>query len=210
MTEADRRLYRLADLAAATGFSVRQIRYYIVQRLVPGAGDERGPQTMYGEETLDRLKLIARYKSMPVPPADRTLTLEEIRRLLDAMTPQEIHERASDESDDDHARHLEAAPAFRLACRLALPEQMSVCFDMNEKRLWEPPAPDARGILAEAARSMEELSSRRPRPGRARDDSWQRLRSPLLEVHVKVPTDERERGQLRRLAESLNGILKGM
>ena len=50
--------YTLDDLVGRTGFSKRQIRYYITEKLVPGAGNQRGPYAVYGEETLQRLEKI--------------------------------------------------------------------------------------------------------------------------------------------------------
>ena len=46
------------DLVDRTGFSKRQIRYYITEKLVPGAGNQRGPNAVYGEVTLQRLEMI--------------------------------------------------------------------------------------------------------------------------------------------------------
>ena len=75
--------YTLDDLVRRTGFSKRQIRYYITEKLVPGAGDQRGPYAMYGEETLQRLQMIAVLKERPTGPTGRTMTLAEIRHDLD-------------------------------------------------------------------------------------------------------------------------------
>jgi DNA-binding transcriptional MerR regulator len=77
----------LDDLVANTGFSVRQIRYYISQDLVPGAAG-RGPSATYGSETLRRLQLIKALKQMAGDSVSRQLTLEEIRRVLAYMSVQ--------------------------------------------------------------------------------------------------------------------------
>lgn len=76
--------YTLDDLVRLTGFTKRQIRFYITKRLVSGAGD-RGPNAGYGEDTLRRLRLIAAMKDIPIAPSDRTMTLDEIGHALDTL-----------------------------------------------------------------------------------------------------------------------------
>jgi len=83
MPQAPRQL-TLIDLQNATGFSSRQIRFYITEGLVSGAG-ERGPNATYSEDTLRRLQLIAQLKEMKVEPVGRSLTLAEIRNVLDTL-----------------------------------------------------------------------------------------------------------------------------
>lgn len=77
------REYTLDELVAETGFSKRQIRYYITEKLVPGAGDQRGPHAVYGEETRRRLDAIAALKVRQIGPTGRALSLAEIRHSLD-------------------------------------------------------------------------------------------------------------------------------
>ncbi len=77
--------YTLDELVDRTGFGKRQIRYYITEKLVPGAGDQRGPNAVYPEETLRRLEAIAVFKDQPVGPTGRAMTLAEIGHALDNM-----------------------------------------------------------------------------------------------------------------------------
>ena len=79
------REHTLDDLVRATGFSKRQIRFYITKRLIPGAGESRGPHATYPEETLQRLLLIRDLKDRPVGPTGRTMTLDEIGHALDSL-----------------------------------------------------------------------------------------------------------------------------
>lgn len=78
--------HTLVDLVQATGFSKRQIRFYITKQLVPGAGGSRGPNATYGEETLRRLRLIGLLKELRVEPTGRTMTLDEIGHALDTLS----------------------------------------------------------------------------------------------------------------------------
>jgi DNA-binding transcriptional MerR regulator len=75
--------YTLDDLTAQAGVTVRTVRYYIGEGLLPpptGAG----PGTRYTREHLDRLLLIGALK-------DRYLPLKEIRRRLRGMDAAGVH-----------------------------------------------------------------------------------------------------------------------
>lgn len=75
--------YTIDDLTAQAGVTVRTVRYYIGEGLLPpplGAG----PGTRYTREHLDTLLLIGALK-------DRYLPLREIRRRLQGMDPAAIH-----------------------------------------------------------------------------------------------------------------------
>ncbi|MCP4572672.1 MAG: MerR family transcriptional regulator [bacterium] len=77
----------LDDLVRETGFTKRQIRFYISKRLVPGAGDKRGPYTVYQPETLERLQAIKLLKNIKIEPTRRAMTLDEIGHSLDTLSP---------------------------------------------------------------------------------------------------------------------------
>jgi Ca-activated chloride channel family protein len=70
--------YDIATLARLSGLSVRTIRYYIQQRLLPSSG-LRGPQARYDERHLSRLRAIRGLQAEYLP-------LAEIRRRLDLGT----------------------------------------------------------------------------------------------------------------------------
>ena len=111
MTENE---YTLEDLEQATGFSKRQIRFYITKKLVPGAGDSRGPNAVYSDETLTKLRAIAHLKDMDVPPTGRKMTLEEIGHALATLSDFELAAmvdghailKAVDTESDIHARKM--------------------------------------------------------------------------------------------------------
>ncbi len=76
--------HTISELAALTGLSVRTIRYYVAEGLIPSSGME-GPGTRYRAATLARLRLIAKLKDAHQP-------LAEIRKRLRAMSDQEVQE----------------------------------------------------------------------------------------------------------------------
>ena len=113
--------HTLDDLARATGFSKRQIRFYITKKLVPGAGDSRGPNATYGEETLRRLQLIGVLKDLKIEPTGRTMTLDEIGHSLDTLSADGIEallRRARRAEDPGHR----GGPARAAGIRRRIPE----------------------------------------------------------------------------------------
>lgn len=74
--------FSLEDLVSISGLSLRTVRYYIQEGLLPGP-DSRGKNARYTEEHLKRLEWIQRLKEHHRP-------LGEIRILLNNMTPKEI------------------------------------------------------------------------------------------------------------------------
>ena len=82
MRQSDERQYTLQELASAAGVSVRTIRYYIGEGLLP-APSGAGPQSHYTDSHLNRLRAIGLLK-------DRYLPLKEIRRELSGLDDEQI------------------------------------------------------------------------------------------------------------------------
>jgi DNA-binding transcriptional MerR regulator len=76
-SQSDERQYTLQELADSAGVSIRTIRYYIGEGLLPGP-EGAGPQSHYTESHAKRLQVIALLK-------DRFLPLKEIRRELTGL-----------------------------------------------------------------------------------------------------------------------------
>ena len=85
----ERRL-RLSELTRAAGVSVRTVRYYIGEGLLPPPVGG-GPQSAYTQGHLDRLRLIARWK-------ERYFPLKEIRRRLTGLDDAAVSRLLNDES----------------------------------------------------------------------------------------------------------------
>ncbi len=85
--------WKLAELAAATGVSPRTVRYY-VQRGLLSAPPFKGPDTVYSEDHLRRLKAIrvlqARFLPLDAIQVELSrLSPEELQRLSEAAVPTE-------------------------------------------------------------------------------------------------------------------------
>jgi DNA-binding transcriptional MerR regulator len=89
------------ELADRAGVSVRTVRYYIGQGLLPGPG-ARGKQASYDEDHLARLRLIRRLAEQHVP-------LAEQRERLAQLSPDDLRQLLQEE--ERHARGMEKARA---------------------------------------------------------------------------------------------------
>lgn len=74
----------IEDLAKQSGLSLRTLRYYIQEGLLPGP-DTQGKYARYSQAHLDQLELILRLKRLRLP-------LNEIRHLLENMTLDEVRQ----------------------------------------------------------------------------------------------------------------------
>jgi DNA-binding transcriptional MerR regulator len=74
----------LEDLVVKSSLSIRTLRYYMQEGLLPGP-DKRGKYARYSQYHLDRIELIQRFKKINLP-------LQQIRHLLNNMTADEINQ----------------------------------------------------------------------------------------------------------------------
>lgn len=82
--------FSIENLEKHSGLSTRTLHYYMSKGLLPGP-ETRGKYASYTREHLDRLDLILILKEMHLP-------LDEIKAILDQLTPDEIrHYRDSQE-----------------------------------------------------------------------------------------------------------------
>jgi len=223
MTSADR-TYTMEDLTRATGFKARQIRYYITRKLVPGAG-ERGPNVTYGQETLDRLLLVKRLKEMTVQPTGRSLTLDEIGSTIASLGDEGTRQLVADgiemsiidteDSEDwDSCLSLEQP---RISREIFPRQDMErVRFHgVEEPILQYDSPPEDLGELGPLLRSLHETladlldrtdETQNP-PPRAGAEAWRRVRTPDIEIQVRVPDDESRRERLERIRGILIRLL---
>lgn len=98
--DADPASLDLPELADRAGVSIRTVRYYIQQGLLPRP-EARGPGAHYTEEHLDRLLLIKRLQKEHLP-------LAEIRRAIDSGAT----ESAAPRSARDYVRAVLGKPSL--------------------------------------------------------------------------------------------------
>lgn len=114
--ERDRWPYRMKDLCELTGLSRQAIHFYIQQGLLPEGLKTGRNMAYYGEEHLERLRLIQKLQH------ERFLPLKAIKAILEDNTHSfepsqremlvELKSRLSDSlaSESDHPSTAEAAP----------------------------------------------------------------------------------------------------
>jgi DNA-binding transcriptional MerR regulator len=98
-TTKTRKEWKLTELAEAAGVSPRTVRYYVQRGLLP-APPFKGPDTVYGEDHLLRLKAIRAMQA-------RFLPLDAIQVELSRLSPDEL--KALAEVDPADLRPLTAA-----------------------------------------------------------------------------------------------------
>lgn len=177
--------HTLDDLVRLTGFSKRQIRFYISKRLVPGAGDRRGPYTVYPPATLLRLQGIKVLKDKKIEPTGRRMTLDEIGHSLDTLSPDGLDALLGGRAeltimDTQEERRAPVGGAEEAAPRAAEPdafilEDMPVDFrrklsrqrPADEATGGADPVPPTRGelrrALAQARELVDQLTEERQR-----------------------------------------------
>jgi DNA-binding transcriptional MerR regulator len=184
----------LAELSARADVSVRTIRFYIQQGLLPSP-ESRGPGAHYTAEHLDRLRLIKRLQREHLP-------LAEIRRRLEGLGAAEIARLAEEtaarprSSARDYIRQALSEPGAKL--RAAEPDLSSFAAPMMAM------APPAAGMVRDVAKPMEPAKPRPP----ARSQ-WERITlAPDVELHLRRPLSREQNRQVERLMEAARVIFE--
>lgn len=145
MRQSDERQYTLQELATDAGVSVRTIRYYIGEGLLPTPAGA-GPQSHYTQSHLNRLRAIGLLK-------DRYLPLKEIRKALSGLDDEQIDRMIT---DLDGSEALDEPNALQDQPFL-MPESAATSAHINET-----PAPKYDAL------SYIDLALEQQRPGRDR------------------------------------------
>ncbi len=178
----ERSTLTIEDLARAADMSVRTIRYYVAEGLVPGPGS-RGKGASYGVEHLSRLLLIRRLTERHVP-------LAEIRRLVEDLSPEETDALLRDEERRRATLSSETAATSPRAYISELLDRARAARSVETgERFRSPP--------------QSPYSTSRTQPSGALSlGEWERLElAPGLELHARAPLDARSRRLVERLVQ---------
>jgi DNA-binding transcriptional MerR regulator len=163
--------YSLDELTSLTGVTVRTVRYYIAEGLLPPPVTV-GRNASYTREHLDRLRLITRLKEGYLP-------LKEIRRQIQAMSPEEIASAVGDEASDQSSASRYIARAM----------------EESTPQGYQTAAPPQRWAVA----------SRTPTP---KQQAWRRIRiSDEAELLITTSAHLRRSGQLEAAIDWIRCIL---
>ncbi|MBX3031737.1 MAG: MerR family transcriptional regulator [Chloroflexi bacterium] len=195
----------IAELASLAGVTPRTIRYYVSVGLLP-APDVAGRAARYGQEHLDRVRLVKRLQEQHLP-------LAEIRARLASLDPADIAASlAAPEPEPigdalDYIRAL-TRPSVRRAAEIPAPY------------LPEDAAPPAleRPMLRSSSRPMDAgppvpppaaAVPSIPTPTPATTAMWERIPlGPDVELHVRRPLSRTANKRVERLITIAKEILE--
>lgn len=157
------KLYRLDELAEATGVSARNIRYYTAQGLLP-VPDARGRFALYTDAHLRRLRMIQRLK-------DSFFPLELIRAQLSQLTDAQIDGLLDDGAPPLPEEAAAPSPSKEKAARPPTDSAADYISRVLAKRAVPAPAPRP--------------AASAPAPG-VPSEAWERITlAPGVELHAR-------------------------
>lgn len=196
----------LEDLAVQSGLTLRTLRFYMQEGLLPGP-DTRGKYARYSQQHLDRLELIRRMKELRLP-------LQEIRQLIDNMTPEEMSRlrRYQDKIAQkfninkyatNETREINEKPSSALDYIHSIQDGRE-----NFKAYRQPKQPLP---LADAVRPrmLKQIEPTAPQPP-AGQETWRRIQlADGIELNVRETGDQHEQQQLEQLIQSVRKLISG-
>jgi DNA-binding transcriptional MerR regulator len=169
------------ELAEQAGVSVRTVRFYISEGLLPGPGT-RGRQAAYGADHRLRLRLIRRL-------ADRRVPLAEIKAQLERLSPEDVRALLAQE-ERQSVEERRAAPAPKAYISALLERARSA-----KPPTTPPGASLPAGTVAEPSRPYAPAA-----PWTEGAAVWERyILAPGVELHVQADLVERHRALIERL-----------
>jgi DNA-binding transcriptional MerR regulator len=174
------------ELAEQGQVSVRTVRFYIAEGLLPGPGS-RGKAATYGEEHLVRLRLIRRL-------AERGVPLAKMRDLLDRLALDDARALLAEEDARAAARQqAEQGPSPKEY----IAELLSQARAARHPPLAAPRSPYTAGASHGVAPPSPPRSTS---AGGRRIETWQRWElAPGIELHVRADALDRFRDVVERL-----------
>ena len=205
--------YSIADLARLTGVSVRTIRYYLAQGLLPTSG-ESGPGAHYGDGHLHRLQLTRRLQEQHLP-------LAEIRRRLAELTDVEIANLIQAPSEPTRASTSSALDYVRTvlgtdAADRAMPPSLAMATSpvpagagTRSAALMRRALHGPMSVVSEPAQASSPAPPTATEPAAPERSQWERLSlGPNVEIHVRRPLSRLEQRRVERLITIARQVLK--
>lgn len=192
--------YSISELAKEAGVTVRTIRYYISQGLLPSPG-MAGQGDRYDTAYLKRLQLIKRLKEEYLP-------LEKIRELLETLGDEAINE----EVDIAPPQAAESAREY-IQSILASREPVSLNQRLKSKMVYSN-APGGQPVPVHRDMEMVYLNAQTPMPVRAElpptEETWLRYRiCEDVELHVRAqPSNAEIKRRLARILRELERLCR--
>lgn len=187
--ESNERSLTIEELAEQAQTSVRTVRYYITENLLPGPGS-RGKGATYTEEHLRRLRLIRRL-------TERRAPLAEIRDVMARVTDDEV--RALLAEEDARVQTLDATQAVSPKAYIA------ALLDQARTPQTPPRKPQRQSFAPSSAplRMFPSTPPNAPAGGATQASAWRRVElAPGVELHIEEEAERRYRSFIERLLQT--------
>jgi DNA-binding transcriptional MerR regulator len=195
--------YLIHELAEQANVSVRTIRYYLDEGLLPQP-QVKGRYALFSSEHLERLELIRRLK-------DAYLPLKEIRQKMDSLSGAEVRDLLEKSGDQPVVRG-DSQPAPQ-------PEQnapSSSALDYITRLLeTHPPSLPARSMnqpfAANAVVPQKSLRLRLPTvsPLGRENETWRRVvLAPGVELHLRQPFGAENEKKIQQILDLANRLFR--
>jgi DNA-binding transcriptional MerR regulator len=204
---SDPAAYTISELAEQSGVEPRTIRSYVEKGIIPGP-DSLGRAARYPRESLDRLKVLQLLRD-----ANRGLTLDQLRMLLQSLGPAEVSGLADGRIRIgallDTAAGSESTPSAAIDYLRSLRSHGAL---LNAH---SPPASalrrdvdDRLPVLEEAARALARLAGLANASRGVRGEHWYRLPlTPDIELSVRGSFGSDQLAQFHRIGDALRLLL---
>jgi DNA-binding transcriptional MerR regulator len=205
--------FTISELTAESGVEPRTIRSYVEKGIIPGP-DSLGRGARYPQDALDRLKVLQLLRD-----ANRSLTLDQIRVLLQSLGPSELRGLADGrlrigallDTDADGGPPQRTAALDYLTSIRGLKRPTQQLFE----RAVQGVAPDNLAdlddqlpVLEEAARALAQLAGLTTASRGVRGEHWYRLPlTPDIELSVRGSFGSDQLAQLHRIGDALRLLL---
>jgi DNA-binding transcriptional MerR regulator len=201
---AENKSYLIHELADLANVSVRTIRYYLDEGLLP-APEVSGRYALFNTEHLERLELIRRLK-------DAYLPLKEIRQKMDSLSGLEVRNLLEKSGDSAVVREeIRSTPQPQL--KEAGSEALDYIARLLETR---PPSPEARSIhqfisvSTAAPQAPVHIMRAAPKTAQEADnETWHRVvLAPGVELHLRQPLEPENEKKIRQILDLANRLFR--
>ncbi|BCY16842.1 MAG: MerR family transcriptional regulator [Chloroflexi bacterium] len=187
--------YQISELANITGHTVRTIRYYMDEGLLPQPVIQ-GRYAYFGDSYIPRLKLIQRLK-------DAYLPLREIRRILDSLNDEQI----KDYAEKDDLSELGVSALIPPATLGAVGYIESVLKNQNRERIRE--SQNRQSFLSSKSNAVTNDSGRSSNRLEKEGTQWRRIELRKgIELHIDERTMSMEGDKLLSIIEHFKRVLR--
>ncbi|MFM8413794.1 MAG: MerR family transcriptional regulator [Planctomycetota bacterium] len=202
--------FTISELAAEAGVEPRTIRSYVEKGIIPGP-DSLGRGARYPQDALDRLKVLTLLRD-----ANRSLTLDQIRILLQKLGPSELRGLADGrlrigavlDTDAVGEPPRTAAMDYLAMIRSDLSPSVTAKNYAADPCYRPTDYDDELPVLEEAARALVKLAGLTTASRGVRGEHWYRLPlTPDIELSVRGSFGSDQLAQLHRIGDALRLLL---